>query len=253
MDCVRAKLVFTEGKLVAGVCHGSEDKIVGQHGSLLMAKDGETAGFCRRRFVWMLSCLAGAELLPWMVQRGAISTMGYKDKFIFCISGGMNGYAEPFFRSHFAGVQALLKGKTAKEAYEETIKTFEKYLDDPNIPEKIKPYLLHDKDCCVYFGDPNAKLEPKPEPEPWYIKVQLEPEQEGETIKDCIVEVVDPSNNPVKGAVVKLEGKESKITRIGRTGDDGKTRLKDVPEGKYTLTVTAPSFKKLIKKVELRD
>ncbi len=157
--CCRIELEkHKDAKLVSGVCHGKEDLIVGQNNTVLFRKDDWTKDFCKEKFIWMLSCLAGSELLPWMEKQGAVSTMGYKDVFIFAVSKYPNSYAEPFFRSHFAGIKALLQGKTAKEAFNEVIKSFDKYLKDPNVPERIKPYLLHDRNCAVLFGNPDARL-----------------------------------------------------------------------------------------------
>jgi len=161
-NATQAKLIESLNKdpvLIAGVAHGNKDIIVGQdHTLLFKVGDPNTEKIVKGRHVWMLSCLAGQRLLPWMVEKGAITTMGYKEEFIFCLNTYPNNIAKPFFDSHFTGLQKFLEGKTAKEAFEAALAKFDEYLNDPNVPEKIKPYLLHDRNCAVLFGDPNAKI-----------------------------------------------------------------------------------------------
>lgn len=135
-DCVRKDLNEAEGKLIAGVCHGNKDIIVGQNNAELLKEDDWTKRECKDTFVWMCSCLSGQSLLPWLANHGVVSTMGYKKRFVFYISDFPNKYAEPFFESHFTGVQALLEGKTAKESYKEVVDTFTKHIQSDETPEK---------------------------------------------------------------------------------------------------------------------
>ena len=56
--------------------------------------------------------------------------------------------------------------------------------------------------------------------------------------------VTDPSGNAVVGASVGLASAESKSERAVTTGDQGEYQFLLVPPGTYTLTVTAPGFRR---------
>ena len=56
--------------------------------------------------------------------------------------------------------------------------------------------------------------------------------------------VTDPSGNAVGGAAVGLANAESKTERTVTTGDQGEYQFLLVPPGTYTLTVTAPGFRR---------
>jgi hypothetical protein len=56
--------------------------------------------------------------------------------------------------------------------------------------------------------------------------------------------VTDPSGNAVVGASVGLASSESKSERAVTTGDQGEYQFLLVPPGTYTLTVTAPGFRR---------
>jgi hypothetical protein len=56
--------------------------------------------------------------------------------------------------------------------------------------------------------------------------------------------VTDPSGNAVVGANVALSSAETKTARNVTTGDQGEYQFLLVPPGTYTLTVTAPGFRR---------
>jgi hypothetical protein len=56
--------------------------------------------------------------------------------------------------------------------------------------------------------------------------------------------VTDPSSKAVAGANVALSNSESKTERAVATGDQGEYQFLLVPPGTYTLTVTAPGFRR---------
>jgi len=237
--CTQTKLIdvveSVDPVLIAGVCHGNVDVIVGQYNKILFkVGDENTAKIVKGRHVWMLSCLAGKELLPWMVnQCGAETTMGYKEEFIFVISSYPNSYAEPFFRSHFSGLQAFLNGKRAIDAFNITLSTFKKYLDDPKIPEQIKPYLLHDMKCAVFFGNGEARINP-PGGVMKRAVINVKMKRKGKEKAEIIFNVTDEvSDMPIPGVSVRVDGIDYPKAWAGKTDENGKFVISDAVVGRY--------------------
>jgi len=223
-DCVRKDLDEAEGRLIAGVAHGNASKIVGQNNAKLLEEDDWTKRECKDTFVWMCSCLAGKSLLPWLTEHETVSSMGYKKKFVFYTSEFPNKYAEPFFQSHFAGIQALLEGKTAEEAYKKVVDTFTEYIKSDETPEKIKPYLKHDRDCSGYWGDKDAKIKP-PEKPTASITLELE-KKEGEKGKIAALVKEKKTDDPIKNAKVTIKGP---VERSEKTNERGFAVFSEVP------------------------
>jgi len=232
--------------LVTGVCHGNETTIVGQHHSVLMQKGDEVTGaIANNRVFSMLSCSAGKELLKWMVEEGAIATMGYDDIFYFCIGEFPNDLAKPFFDSHFAGERKLLEGGTIQEAFGERHSTFNRYLANPNIPEKIKPYLMSDRDCAVMYGDPEAKIVVAPKPPIEYV-IKLRPKLK---TYDVLLKVIDVrTEKPIEGARAGISNKKE---FTGITNREGVVLFEDVEEGEYTYAVAHADYHAAIGKLKV--
>ncbi len=246
------KALDKDPKLIAGVCHGNTDIIVGQDNTLLFrVGDENTKKIVKGRHVWMLSCLAGQKLLPWMVQEcGAVTAMGYREEFVFCIDTYPNSIAEPFFRSHFAGIQAFLRGRTAKDAFDIIISTFKKYLDDPKVEEAIKPYLLHDMKCAVFYGDPNAKIGGD-RVKVAEVTVKLERVEEWGRIVFTVVDSL--TEIPIQGAHVVVKHKTKPLEYEGDTDEEGKLVIDGVEIAEYFFTVEKSGYKKATGEIKPED
>jgi len=239
-----SKVLEEEVVLISGVCHGMENLIVGQGGQVILRKgDLVTKRLARGKFWSILSCLAGKELFPWMVEEGgATATMGYEKKFWFCISEFPNDFAKPFFESHFAGENKLLQGGTVKESFDWRISVFSRYLADPNVPEKIKPFLLRDKNCAVVFGDLRARISiPTP------IEYVLELPRKLRKF-DIVIKVIDKgTKEPLPEAIVRMAKEVDRSGyREATTNEEGKASFSDVEEGRYLIAGLKEGYRSIL-------
>lgn len=247
----KQEVLYNETKLkdpvlIAGVCHGNKDIIVGQDNTILFkVGDPVTEEIVKGRHVWMLSCLAGQELLPWMVEHcGAITTMGYKDTFVFVADTFPDPIARYFFESHFTGVIEFLKGKTAGEAFKATIDKFTEFLNDPNVDERIKPYLLHDRDCAVLFGDPNSKIVEGGGDMVKTASVVVYLEKITPEYGRIVFRVLEKDTEiPIKGAKVTVEHAEKPISWEAYTDDQGMAVIDGVEIATYNYKVEKEGYK----------
>ncbi|MDD5777963.1 MAG: carboxypeptidase-like regulatory domain-containing protein [Candidatus Thermoplasmatota archaeon] len=165
--------------LVTGCGHGSSTTYTGYQYSELMKKDrADTRRIAPGRHFVLLSCKVGAQLLPWLVQEGAVAAQGYRENFTFVIDeeNYPNSYATWFFTAHCEGERALIEGATHSEAFERVIEAFTQYMNDPQVPTICKPYLKADRDARILVGDGDARITTAPPPPenpvyPWGIEL----------------------------------------------------------------------------------
>lgn len=157
-----------DAKFVCGVGHGDSYIFTGQNAEpLLLLGDGNTRITSFGRIWCLLSCVVGALLGERMVHDyGAKAFIGYSESFYFLADEANypNFWAKFFFDSHNAIDYALLDGETVADAVQIGIDTFKYNIEIA--PEYAKPYLQHDLDYLVMFGDFDATIYDDDEPEP---------------------------------------------------------------------------------------
>ncbi|MDE2232839.1 MAG: hypothetical protein KGJ90_01790 [Patescibacteria group bacterium] len=111
--------------------HGSEDCITGQDEEVLI-QAGENSDLLKDKVVYMRSCDSGKVLGPQAVREGCKAFIGYSELFRFWTNENFvrkpldDNYARPFFETSNQVALALVKGKSAREAHEESRKAYEK-------------------------------------------------------------------------------------------------------------------------------
>lgn len=233
--------------LIIGIGHGNETTYTGyKYSPLLVKGQNTTAEIAKGRHFVLLSCLIGKSLLPWLVDRGAIAVQGYKEEFIFAIDQNNypDSYAKPFFDAHYSGDRALFEGKTHQEAYQIVIDTFNKYINDPNVPNMIKPYLKHDRDVRVLYGKKDSRItEQPPQPRPTYEwEAYLEPKTQGEfDIKNIVKD--KNTQKPIANADITITTPSGK-KYDAKTDNNGIATVTNLTEkGKYTREISHPDYK----------
>ena len=147
---------------VCGVGHGDEETFTGQNYNIIYTTTHpESLELLRGRMVHLLSCEVGKHLGKVMVEEhGAVFFVGYSDVYIFVISEFPNHYAEPFFNCDACFDKNMFNGLTSGESFKAMQKAYQDAIDSPNVPNQCKPYLQHDLDCLVFYGDENARIKP---------------------------------------------------------------------------------------------
>jgi len=238
---------------ISGVGHGNETTFTGQNYSVLLKKDdAETEKRVKGRHFHLLSCQTGAQLGPWMIEKGAVAYHGYKVTYYFIISSFPNKYATPFFDSDTTIDRTLIEGKTHKEAKEACIAKYNEYIESEETPEICKRYLKWDLDGYVFYGDENSRIVAPPPPprkgqpsesEPKTITVKpLKPEPTVLTLRTDKDEYVSGETVTITGELTfQSDGAPlpNREIHIYVNGEEIACVRTDT-EGKYKLEWTAP-------------
>ncbi len=150
--------------------HGSETCICGQNNEILIQL-GENEKLLKNRIVHSLTCESAKEL---GAKCEAKAYLGYSGLFFFCMDGNSlsrpldDRFATPILDSAFEVPIQITKKKTAKEAFEQSQKKYQKWIDEYTIRESkytteelqfILPYLCWDKAIQTLIGDAESKME----------------------------------------------------------------------------------------------
>lgn len=112
-----------------------------------------------------LSCSVGQQLLPSIIQKKGVWTVGYQTDFEFMVdtnySIAEDPYAEPFKDVTVAIIKAILDGGTLKEVWDAGIAKCDEWIAKLwNRPEidwgEVIRCLQHDRDGMIALGDKEA-------------------------------------------------------------------------------------------------
>ena len=116
-----------------------------------------------------LSCSVGQELLPSIIEKGGVFTIGYQEDFQFMVNTEypveQDPYAEPFKDVTVAIINAILDGKTLKEVWDAGIAKCDEWIAKLwNRPEldwaEVISTLEHDRNAMIGLGDGEAYVLP---------------------------------------------------------------------------------------------
>ena len=134
--------------------HGNTNVVTGQDGQVvIIVGDTEMAKLLAGRIINFLSCLAGKELLPWLVRQGVTACAGYKDVYWFTYGDGVERF---FFEPHFTFDRKLYAGSSVGESAKAVRQAYQDSFD--KAPEGAKPYIMHDLENYVVYGDMDARI-----------------------------------------------------------------------------------------------
>lgn len=106
--------------------HGSDTCITGQDEEVLI-ESGKNSHLLKNKVVYMRSCDSGKTLGPQALKEGCNAFIGYNQLFRFWTDKAKvtnplkDEYAKPFFETSNQVPLSLIKGKTAKEAHDESL------------------------------------------------------------------------------------------------------------------------------------
>jgi hypothetical protein len=159
---IAPRLIFLNG-------HGSQDAVAG-HDNEILIKVGENDTLLLGKIVYALACDSGGVLGPAIAKDQSTVFIGYKDEFIFMAdSRYMNRpiydpKAKPFMESSNQVVISLLKGRSAREAFERSKELFKKHfvaLSSSNADAdslQIAQFLWWDMQHQVCLGNQSTTL-----------------------------------------------------------------------------------------------
>jgi hypothetical protein len=116
-----------------------------------------------------LSCSVGQELLPSIIEKGGVFTVGYQEDFQFMVNTEYDikddPYAEPFKDVTVAIINAILDGKKLKEVWDAGIAKCDEWIaklwDRPELDwAEVISTLEHDRNAMIGLGDNEAYVLP---------------------------------------------------------------------------------------------
>lgn len=129
--------------------HGNEYCVLGQDNEELIST-GKNSNLLKNSRVYIRACSAGKILGKEIIKNGAKSFIGYNEPFVFyhkeefTATPLKDDYAKPFFEtSNQVGI-SLIKGKTAKEANEDSIKLYNKVISSLLTSKSANSFLIPD-------------------------------------------------------------------------------------------------------------
>ena len=161
------RLSAPQSDIIIGMGHGSTTSFTGQNESVILEvgkyKTKEISG----KLIKLLSCQSGVTLGPELVTNGALAFIGYKDDYVWVMDSEMA--ATPWADEMAAacllpvvdGLNALLDGKTAGEAFETERAG---YLANAGVEEDelIKSCLDFNYKNAILLGDTAASIKARP-------------------------------------------------------------------------------------------
>lgn len=169
------QLSAPQSDIIIGVGHGSQTSFTGQNEALILEVGKYNPREIKGKVIKLLSCQTGVALGPDLVKNGAKAFLGYKDDYVWVVD---SDFASKPWADKMAGtcllpvvdgLNALLDGKTAKEAFEVELQG---YLKNAAAEEDalIKSCLGFNYDNAVLLGDTSARVRSRPN-----IKIPLPP------------------------------------------------------------------------------
>ena len=151
--------------LIIGTGHGGSDVLTGQFLNVLWEVNNYNPEECKGKIIKFVSCETGAELGPDLIKNGAKAFQGYTKIYSFYVDLTVKHYLFPwidsmarkFLMPPVKGINALLDGKTNKEAYDVEMEAWQEQIDLEEDPE-MKSILEHNRNSFIMLGDPEAKI-----------------------------------------------------------------------------------------------
>lgn len=161
------QLSAPQSDIIIGVGHGDKDSFTGQNESVIIEVGRYNPREVKGKMIKLLSCQTGVALGPDLVKNGAKAFLGYIDDYVWVMDSDLafTPWADKLAATSLLPVvdelNALLDGKTAREAFE-----IERagYLQNAMVEEDdlIKACLNFNYKNAVLLGDPAATVRARP-------------------------------------------------------------------------------------------
>ncbi|MBA7593425.1 hypothetical protein ES703_00345 [subsurface metagenome] len=162
------RLSAPQSDIIIGVGHGDIDAFTGQNEAVILEVGKYDPREVRGKIVKLLSCQCGVELCPDLVKNGAACAIGYTDDYIWVVDADLastpwaDEMAAKCLMPVIDGLNALLDGKTAREALDIELEGYSRNAEvEEN--ELIKACLEFNRDNAILVGDGDASIRARPQ------------------------------------------------------------------------------------------
>ena len=162
------RLAAPQSDIIIGAGHGDVDTFTGQNEAILLEVGNYDPREVKGKVIKLLSCQTGVELGPDLVKNGCAAFMGYTDDYVWVMDSDLA--STPWADKEFAGkclmpvvdgLNALLDGKTAKEALNIELEGYSRNAKVEK-DELVKACLEFNRKNAVLLGDGSAKVRARP-------------------------------------------------------------------------------------------
>ena len=129
--------------------HGNSISVTG-HDDEILIEAGKNSHLLEDKIVYMRSCDSGKILGPQAIKEGAKAFIGYSELFRFWTNNNStknpleDNYAQPFFETSNQVALSLVKGKTAKESHEDSLKMYEEIISKLLTSDASNSFVVSD-------------------------------------------------------------------------------------------------------------
>jgi hypothetical protein len=161
-------LTARNSDVIIVVGHGDSDMVTGQNDTVLLKVGEYSDDEVKDKVIYSFTCQSGDYLGPDLIDHGAAAFLGWTDDYLWILDEMRtpvpweDKLAKPCMMPVVAGLNALLDGKTVSEVRDIQKQSYNDYaagVDD----ELIRDLVLFNRDNFVLYGDPEARIVPRPQ------------------------------------------------------------------------------------------
>jgi hypothetical protein len=160
-------LAARNSDVIIAVGHGDSDVVTGQHDAVLLKVGEYDDDEIRDKVIYSFSCQSADYLGPDLVNHGAAAFLGWEDDYLWILDEScvfvpwQDKLAEPCMMPIVSGINTLLDGKTVSEVKQIQDDSYDYYAANTD-NELIKDLVEFNRDNFVLYGNPDAKIKPRP-------------------------------------------------------------------------------------------
>ncbi len=156
-----------QSDIIIGAGHGSKTSFTGQNEAVILEVGKYNPREVRGKVIKLLSCQTGVALGPDLIKNEAKAFLGYEDDYVWVMDADLastpwaDNLAGTCLLPVIDGLNTLLDGKTAKEAFDIELQGYLKNAAAEE-DELIKSCLAFNHDNAVLLGDTTARVRRRP-------------------------------------------------------------------------------------------
>jgi len=153
--------------IIIATGHGSPDALTGQNETIIWGVGKYDPREVEGKVIYLLSCQTGLRLGPDLVRNGAAAFMGFTDDYIWVCDADLapapwsDEMSATCLMPEMEAINALLDGKTVKEAHDIKLASYEKNAGAEE-NELIRSCIKFNRRNAILLGNPEAKVRPRP-------------------------------------------------------------------------------------------
>lgn len=160
-------LAAPQSDIIIGVGHGDKDAFTGQNEAIILEVGKYDPREVEGKVIKLISCQTGVGLGPDLIRNGALAFQGYTDDYLWVMDADLasspwsDKLAAPCLMPVIDGLNALLDGKTAREAFDIELESYTRNAEVEE-DELIRSLIEFNRDNAVLLGDGGARIRARP-------------------------------------------------------------------------------------------